>query len=375
MNTSVPLLDLTAQYQKIRDEVLAAMMPIIESQYFINGPAVGAFESDLSAYCQCSYSIGVTSGSDALLMALMALNIGPGDEVITTPYSFFATAGSIARLGATPVFVDIHLDTYNIAPELIEASITKNTKAIIPVHLFGQCADMPAIMEIANRHQIPVIEDAAQAIGSDIGGTRAGNFGLMSCFSFFPSKNLGAFGDAGAVTTNEATVADKLRLLRMHGSHPKYYHKIVGGNFRIDTLQAAVLQVKLKYLDDWTVGRQKNAHFYTEAIKNDPVLSRWVTPPTAQENYRHIFNQYVIRTDLRDDLRAFLQEAKIGTEIYYPVPLHLQECFAYVGHHVGDFPASEQAATTSLALPIYPELTQTQLDYVVTTLRTFFSSK
>jgi dTDP-4-amino-4,6-dideoxygalactose transaminase len=362
-NQPIPLLDLKAQYAPIREEIRAAIDRVADAQYFIGGPEVEGLEREVAEYSQCPYGIGVTSGTDALLVALMAIDIKPGDEVITTPYSFFATAGSIYRLGAMPVFVDISLSDYNIRPELIEAAITDRTRAIIPVHLYGQMADMDPIMEIARRHNLVVIEDAAQAIGSEYRGHRAGSIGHFGCFSFFPSKNLGGFGDGGMITANDAALAHQAKLLRNHGAEPKYYHKLVGGNFRLDALQAAVLRVKLKYLDGWTAGRQHNAARYRRLFVEAGLAGGDGGPsslvlPAEDPARRHIYNQFVIRTAHRDAVIVVLKERKIGHEIYYPVPLHLQECFAAYGYEPGDLPASEQAARETLALPIYPELTE-----------------
>jgi dTDP-4-amino-4,6-dideoxygalactose transaminase len=352
----IPLLDLKAQYAPIREECRAAFDRVADAQYFIGGPEVEALEKEIAAYSQCQYGVGVTSGTDALLVALMALGVQPGDEIITTPYTFFATGGCIHRMGAVPVFVDISPLSYNINPTLIEAAVTPKTKAIMPVHLYGQMADMDPIMAIAQRHNLYVIEDGAQAIGAEYKGRRAGSIGHFGCFSFFPSKNLGAFGDGGMITANDPALAHKAKLLRNHGAEPKYYHKLVGGNFRLDALQAAILRIKLRYLDGWTAGRQQNADRYrrlfAEAGLQDVVL------PTEEPERRHVYNQFVIRTGRRDAVMAKLKERKIGNEIYYPLPLHLQECFASLGYQPGSLPESERAAKETLALPIYPELTE-----------------
>lgn len=367
----VPLLDLKAQYATIREEARAAMDRVAESQYFILGPEVKALEAEVAAYSQTRYGIGVSSGTDALLVAMMALNIGPGDEVITTPYTFFATAGCVARLGAKAVFVDIDPASYNIDPAAIEAVITPRTRAIMPVHLYGQMADMDPIMAVADRHGLPVIEDAAQAIGSEYKGRRAGSIGHIGCFSFFPSKNLGGFGDGGMVVTNDSALAEQLTLLRGHGAKPKYYHKFVGGNFRLDALQAAVLRVKLPHLDDWTAGRQRNAAHYRQLFA-EIGLTEVIGLPVELPDVRHIYNQFVIRCNQRDGLMAHLKQHEIGSEIYYPVPMHLQECFADLGYHQGDFPESERAAKETLALPIYPELTEEMLRTVVDVIARFY---
>jgi len=370
----IPLLDLKAQYAAIREEVRAAIDRVADAQHFIGGPEVEALEREVAAYSQAQFGIGVSSGTDALLVALMAIDLRPGDEVITTAYSFFATAGSIYRLGGRPVFVDINPLTYNIEPAQIEAAITDRTRAIIPVHLFGQMADMDPIMDIARRHDLIVIEDAAQAIGAEYRGRRAGSIGHFGCFSFFPSKNLGAFGDGGLITTNDPELAHRARLLRNHGAEPKYYHKVVGGNFRLDALQAAVLRVKLKYLDGWTAARQRNAERYRRlfaeaglADPRSPTLSPRspIVLPTDMGYGRHIYNQFVIRADRRERVMAVLRERKIGHEVYYPVPLHLQECFAGLGYRPGDLPESERAAGETLALPIYGELTAEMQEAVV----------
>ncbi len=370
--SSVPLLDLKAQYATIRRQIEPVLKDVVESQYFILGPKVKELEGKIAAYSQCSHAIGVSSGTDALLIALMAIDLKPGDEVITTPFSFFATAGVIARLNAKPVFVDIQEDTYNLDPSKIEAAISDKTKAIIPVHLFGQMAEMDPIMEIANKHKLFVIEDAAQAIGSeDEKGRRAGSVGHMGCFSFFPSKNLGGFGDAGMVVTNDEGLANKLIKLRVHGSEPKYYHQIVGGNFRIDALQAAILSIKLDYLDQWTESRQKNAREYIEKFKENG-LEKDLGLPGLKKGYRHIYNQFVLRSSKRDDLIKHLRDHNIGCEIYYPITVSDQECFAYLNYKKGDFPVSEKAAEEVLAIPIYPELTQAQKSYIVETITGFY---
>ena len=396
----VPLLDLKAQYQTIREELRAAIDRVSESQHFILGPEVEGLEREVADYSQCEFGIGVSSGSDALLVTLMAIDLKPGDEVITTPYTFFATAGAVSRLGGKPVFVDIDPLTFNIDPAAIEAAITERTRAIIPVHLYGQMTGMKAIMEIAERHNLYVIEDAAQAIGSEEEGRRAGSVGHFGCFSFFPSKNLGGFGDGGMVTTNDAELADRVKLLRNHGYRPKYYNKVVGGNFRLDAIQAAVLRVKLKYLDQWTEARQRNAARYRDLFNeaglslnpdslpylqtdgSDERAAGGETSPLANANGvvlpveapggRHIYNQFVIRSGRRDELMNFLRECQIGTEIYYPVPMHLQECFADLGYAAGEFPKSERAADETLALPIYPELTEEMLASVVLSIATFY---
>ena len=357
---NVPLLDLKAQYKTIQAEVNAAVKEVIESQYFILGPKVKELEEAIANYCGVAHAIGVSSGTDALLIALMAENIGPGDEVITTPYTFFATGGSIARTGATPVFVDIDPVSYNIDPTLIEEKVTDKTRAIMPVHLYGQVADMKSILDIAKHHNLVVIEDGAQAIGAEHNRTRAGAFGDYGCFSFFPSKNLGAFGDGGVVVTDNEEKAERLTRLRAHGSKPKYYHQIIGGNFRLDALQAAVVSVKLQHLDAWTAARQQNAQRYDTLFSETELVSnKTITLPSVGTE-RHIFNQYVIRVPKRDQLREYLKEKGIGNEVYYPVPLHLQECFAHLGYQDGDCPVSEEAAEQTIALPIYPEVSDEQ---------------
>ncbi|MBR9981439.1 MAG: DegT/DnrJ/EryC1/StrS family aminotransferase [Desulfatitalea sp.] len=372
---NVPLLDLKAQYQTIREEIRTVIDAICDSQYFILGPHVEAMETKIAAYCQTPYAVGVSSGSDALIIALMAAGIGPGDAVITTPYTFFATAGAVARVGARPIFVDIEPAACNLDPQRLQDVVAAMdddaraaVKAIIPVHLYGQCADMDPILELARRHDWVVIEDAAQAIGAEYKGRRAGSMGDFGCFSFFPSKNLGAFGDGGVVTTRSAEMDQRLRMLRMHGMEPKYYHQLIGGNFRLDALQAAVVAVKLDHLDRWTQGRQENAATYRRLFR-EAGLEGTVQLPVELQN-RHIYNQFVIRVDRdRDGLRDRLAGQGIGTEVYYPVPLHMQTCFAYLGCRAGDFPESERAAGQTLALPIYPELSEAQLAMVVDRIR------
>jgi dTDP-4-amino-4,6-dideoxygalactose transaminase len=376
--TNVPLLDLKAQFAQIRAEVMPVIDQVCANQHFILGQHVQELEREIARYSNASAGIGVSSGTDALLLALMALDIGPGDEVITSPFTFFAT----------PVFCDIDPVTFNLSPQAVrsfverqcdrrDGQLTNRTtggriRALMPVHLYGQSADMDPLMEIARSQALKVIEDAAQAIGTEyVGGVRAGSVGDIGCFSFFPSKNLGAFGDAGLCTTQSAALAERMRVLRVHGGKPKYYHAVIGGNFRIDELQAAVLRVKLRYLDAWTAGRQRNARYYDEALGSTGLGAK-LTTPRALPGHRHIFNQYVIRAERRDELRARLTERGIGTEIYYPVPLHLQKCFAYLGHQAGDFPESERAAGETLALPIYPELEPAQLAHVAATILEFY---
>ena len=368
---NVPLLDLDAQYRPLRDELLAAIARVCDSHRFIHGPEVDALERELATYLQVAHTVGVSSGSDALLMALMGLGIGPGDEVITTPYSFFATAGAIVRVAAQPVFVDIEADTFNIDPNAVAAAITPRTRAIIPVHLFGQPAELAPLLALASKAGVHLVEDAAQAIGASYHGRPAGSWGTIGCFSFFPSKNLGAFGDAGLVTCLDEPLAHRLRLLRNHGMEPKYYHHLVGGNFRLDALQAAVLRVKLPHLASWTAARQRNAARY-RALFADAGLSGIVQLPVEAPNRTHIYNQFVIGVRNRDALRAHLTQRGIGTEIYYPVPFHLQACFASLGYREGAFPAAEVAAKESLALPIYGELTEAHQREVVSAIRSFF---
>ncbi|MEX1183838.1 MAG: DegT/DnrJ/EryC1/StrS family aminotransferase [Gemmatimonadota bacterium] len=368
----VPLLDLKTQYRSLKEEIDAAMAGVMDSQHFILGPEVGALEDEIAAYTGVAYGVGMSSGTDALLAALMALEIGPGDEVITTPYTFFATVGVIARLGATPVFVDIDPATFNIDAALIASAMTARTKAIIPVHLYGRMADMDGIMATARARGVPVIEDAAQAIGAFDGqGRKAGAIGDMGCFSFFPSKNLGGFGDGGMTVTQDADTARRLKMLRMHGMEPKYHHAIVGGNFRLDALQAAVLRVKLRSLDTWTAARRRNADLYRELFAAAGLTGGGLDDGAVvlpDDTPGHIYNQFVIRTSHRDALRAQLAARGVGSEIYYPVPMHRLECFAGLGHGEGAFPHAEQAARETLALPIYPELTHAQLAHVVASI-------
>lgn len=386
--TNVPLLDLKAQFAQIRAQVMPLIEQVCTTQQFILGENVRGFEEEIAKYCRVPFGVGVSSGTDALLLGLMALGIGAGDEVVTSPFTFFATAGTIARTGARPIFCDIDRATFNLSPSAVQMFIDRqcieNTeglvnratggrvKAIMPVHLYGQSADMDSIMEIARRHGLKVIEDAAQAVGTEFKhGARVGSIGDIGCFSFFPSKNLGAFGDAGLCTTKDPEIAERMRVLRVHGGKPKYFHALIGGNFRIDELQAAVLRVKLNYLDGWTSRRQTNAAYYDRAFSGARFAGRVVTPPTMP-GQRHIFNQYVVRVAERDALRKFLTDHGVGTEVYYPVPLDRQECFAYLGYAPGAFPESERAAAETLALPIYPELTEEQLGTVVERVAEYF---
>lgn len=385
----VPLLDLKPQYQSLKGDIDAAIARVCESQHFILGPAVKELEASVANYCQTRHGIGVSSGTDALLLALMGLNIGPGDEVLTASYTFFATGGTIARSGARPVYLDIDPVTFNLSPAAVLAYLERNcerrdnvlfdrttglnVRAIMPVHLYGQLADMEAFGAIAREYDLKLIEDAAQAIGAaDSKGRRAGSFGDVGCLSFFPTKNLGAFGDAGMCVANDDALSHYMTVLRVHGGEPKYYHSFIGGNFRIDELQAAVLNVKLRALDSWTEGRQRNAKIYDEAFARAGLDQR-VRTPIALPGVRHIYNQYVIRVQRRDELRKHLARVDVGTEIYYPVPLHLQKCFDYLGHKVGDLPESERAAAETIALPIYPDLVPEQLQYVVDSIAGFYS--
>jgi dTDP-4-amino-4,6-dideoxygalactose transaminase len=378
----VPLLDLKKQFDSIKTSIMAVTEEVYGSQQFILGPKVKELEEKVADYCRCRFAVGVSSGTDALLVSLMTAGIEPGDFVITTPYTFFATVGCISRVGGSPVFVDIEPDTFNMDPLKLKTTLAEmgeeqraRIKAIMPVHLFGQCADMEPILEVANQYHLEVIEDAAQAIGSEYAfgdGTvkRAGSMGSYGCFSFFPSKNLGAFGDGGMVTTNSREIYDRLVIMRGHGAQPKYYHKVIGGNFRLDALQAAILIVKLAHLDEWTAKRQENASLYRRLFETAGMKE--VTLP-LENSKRHIYNQFVIKVDRkRDELRRFLNEHGVGSEIYYPLPLHIQECFRHFGFEENDFPVSMAAAKHSLALPIFPELTENQIRYVVDKIGEFF---
>lgn len=374
---NVPLLDLRAQYLAIRDEVRAALEEVCERQHFILGPKVTTLEPAIALYCKARYAVGVSSGTDALLSALMALGVGPGDEVITTPYTFFATAGSIVRTGARPVFVDIDPVSFNLEPSQVQDRLTPRTKVLLPVHLFGRCAEMEPLLAVAARHHLTIVEDAAQAIGAETGdGRRAGGIGTLGCLSFYPTKNLGGFGDAGMVLTNDSQLMALLRSLRQHGSEGHYEHPRVGGNFRLDELQAAVLLVKLRHLDGWTEARQAHAHQYNVAFRaRDLDGPDAFILPEIPKTGRHVFNQYVLRTRRRDDLARFLRGRGIGTAIYYPKPLHLQECFTFLGHKEGDFPESERAAREALALPVYPEMTENMQEYVIEAVGAFFKGR
>jgi len=372
----VPLLDLRAQYARIKEEIDAAVLDVLESQQFILGPKVAQCERAIADYVHCRCGIGVSSGSDALVICLMAEGVGLGDEVITTPYTFFATVGAIARVGATPVFADIDPATYTIDPRMIEEKITERTKAIIPVHLFGQCANMEPILDIARRHDLLVIEDAAQAIGAELNGRRAGSMGHYGCFSFFPSKNLGGAGDGGIVTTQDEDRADLLRTLRSHGSKPKYHHPVVGGNFRLDAIQAAIVLVKLKYLDAWTDARQSNVNHYLQlfAERGIPAAHDIRLPHVGPES-RHVYNQFVIRSPRRDALRDHLTKCGIETGVYYPIPMHRQACFEAICRDASDYPESSRASRETLALPVFPELSGEQMTFVVESVQEFFDKR
>lgn len=384
----VPLLDLRPQYLALKPQLDEALLRVAESQMFILGPEVAALEQEMAAYCGARHGIGVSSGTDALLVALMAMEIGPGDEVVTSPYTFFATAGTIARLGATPVFIDIDPESFNLDLGGLESFLHgacesrdgllfnrrsgRRVKAVMPVHLYGQAVDMDSLLRMVRRYCVYVVEDAAQAIGSEVdGGRRVGPLGDVGCFSFFPTKNLGGFGDGGLCTTNDDRLAARIRQLRVHGMEPKYYHALVGGNFRLDEIQAAILRVKLGHLDAWHAARQVNAQYYDHAF-HVAGLGEVVVTPRRHPGYRHVYNQYVVRVPDRDALRRYLAEQGVGSEVYYPVPLHMQECFAYLGYQPADCPESARAAAETLALPIFPELDQVQLQYVVDSVRRFY---
>ncbi len=378
MKTKIPFFDLGIQFKSIEDEIRSALDEVFQNQQFIMGPKVQGLEEAIAGYCRTRYAVGVASGSDALLLSLMALGIGPDDEVLLPPFTFFATAGSVSRLGATPVFVDIDRETYNLDPSRVEEKMTRKTKAVIPVHLFGQCADMDPLLTIAREKKLFVIEDAAQALGAEYRpkagpeGRRAGQIGDLGCFSFYPTKNLGAFGDAGMVVTDSPALAEKVRLLRVHGSQPKYFHKAIGINSRLDTIQAAILLVKFRYLESWTAERQKKAERYRGLFEDLRSSVKGFELPAVQYQNRHIFHQYVIRVPERDRLKEFLAAEGIGTDIYYPVPLHLQECYSFLNYRRGDLPNSEKASEEVLALPIYPELTEDQQERVASRIKAFY---
>ena len=364
----VPFLDLKVQYAAFKDEAIRAITEVCESQAFVLGPVVAEFEEKIASYCGSKYAIGVSSGSDAILVSLMALDIKPGDEVITTPFTFFATAGAVARLGAKPIFVDIDPDSYNIDPAGIEEKITEKTRAIIPVHLFGQVAQMKPIMEIAERNNLAVIEDACQSIGAIQDGVKCGNFGCSGCFSFYPTKNLGGFGDGGLVTTNDEELLNKIRIFRDHGQNPRYFYRVIGGNFRLDSIQAAILTIKLKYLDKWNEKRKQKAAIYDKLLTGSPVNT-----PKIDPNNTSIFHQYTITASKRDQLQKFLAENKISSAVFYPKPLHLQDCFSDLGYKKGDLPVAELLCSKVLSLPVYPELTTEQIEYAAKMILKFYS--
>ncbi|MAD61443.1 MAG: transcriptional regulator [Myxococcales bacterium] len=373
---SIPILDLKAQLASYRERALQAMTEVMDSQYFILGPKVAAFESALGEWLALPPVIGVSSGTDALLVALMALDIGPGDEVIIPAKSFFATAGVVARLGATPVFVDVDPETFNVTEAMVKPAITERTKAIIPVHLFGQCADLGELYDTPRDQRPAIIEDAAQALGAQLRGKHTGHLGDLCCTSFFPSKNLGGFGDGGAVYGSDETLLEKMRILRVHGSKPKYHHHLVGGNFRLDALQAVILHIKLEFLNQWAEHRRRNAQRYNQAFTQlDLVAKDKLITPFARNHDEHVYNQYVIRTPHRDALKEFLKERGVGTMIYYPSPLHTQPCFQELNHKVGDFPVAELACKEVLALPVYPELSDDDFNYVVDSVAAFFKTQ
>jgi dTDP-4-amino-4,6-dideoxygalactose transaminase len=365
----VPLLDLKAQYAALKDEVMPVFERVLDGQYLINGPEVGEFECDATGYCDAKFAVGCSSGTDALILSMMALEIKPGDEVITSPFTFFATVGSIHRHGAKPVFIDIDPETFNFDAEQLEAAVNEKTRAIAPVHLFGQLADMDTVLDVAEKHDLKVIEDGAQSIGAKQNGAPAGSLGDCGCFSFFPSKNLGGAGDGGLITCKDEDVYKRLLMLRNHGAHERYFHDEVGGNFRLDTLQAAYLSIKLKHLDKWHAGRRHNAAFYDEHLAE---VDEVVTPVIAEGN-ESIYNQYTLRVQRRDELQKFLSEAGVGSAIYYPLCMHEQKCFSYLGYKTGDFPLAEQAAAEVLSIPIYPELSEEQLGHVVETIKAFYA--
>jgi dTDP-4-amino-4,6-dideoxygalactose transaminase len=369
----VPLLDLKRQHAALREEILAALARVVDTQQFALGPEVSALEAEVAGLSGTSHAVGCASGSDALLLALMALDIRAGDEVVTTPFSFFATAGAIARLGAVPRFADIDPRTYNLDPVCVEQAVTPRTRALLPVHLYGQPAEMDALLAVAARHDFTIIEDAAQAIGAEDRGRRAGSLGAIGCFSFYPTKNLGGAGDGGMLVTGDGELAARLRRLRVHGGETEYMHREVGINSRLDSFQAAVLRVKLPHLAGWSARRREHAARYTHLL-TEAGLAETVLAPFVREDATHIFHQYVVRVpaESRDALMAHLKSRGVGTKIYYPVPLHLQECFAYLGHREGDFPEAERAARETLALPIFPELTIEEQEYVVEAVREFF---
>jgi dTDP-4-amino-4,6-dideoxygalactose transaminase len=374
--TAVPLCDLQAQYRKLEPRIVAALSRVLASGQVILGPEVAALEEEVAAYCGTAHGVGCASGSDALSLALHALGVGPGDEVILPPFTFFASAGAVCRAGARPVFVDIDPATYNLDPLQVESKVTARTRAIMAVHLYGQCADLGTLWQVAGRHDLPIIEDAAQAIGAEYAGKRAGNLGTVGCFSFYPSKNLGAYGDAGLCVTNDADLAARMRCLRVHGMEPKYYHSHIGWNARLDALQAAILRVKLPHLEEWTAARQAAAAHY-DALIDEQHLSGFLARPARAKDRRHVFNQYVVRVGdgLRDALVKHLKADNVACEIYYPVPLHKQECLAHLGYRDGDFPASEEASRSVLALPIFPEITAEQQRRVVASCAAFLRQR